>query len=197
MRNCLLPLFSCLLLLVSCKAESEFSTWACRFSYDNSVYLDAVLSSAMNSGSRGMFCQISETSRAGVLYLTFVSSNGEQSEKRQTAMEQQANYIMGLNNGIIVGFQTFVTEIEDPIYHGFVAYDVQCPNCVRSANNYVNPAFPVRMASTGIATCSKCGRRYDMNNGGIILNGEKDDTGLEKYVATTTGPLGFISVFRR
>jgi len=182
------------LMLVGCNADQEFSTWPCRFSYDNSVYLDDVLASAMNNGSRGVFCQISETSSKGVRYLNFTSSTGQQSQKRETAMEMQANYILGMNNGIIVGFQTLNT---DGAYGGFVAYDVQCPNCVRANNNYINPTFYIRMAATGIATCSKCGRKYDLNNNGILQNGQAGDTGLEKYVANTTGPFGFISVFRR
>jgi len=182
------------LLLVGCQAEQEFSTWPCRFSYDNSLYLDPVLSSATNNGSRGVFCQISEESRGGVKYLVFTSSNGETSRQKETALELQANYVIGINNGIIVGFQTLIT---DGVYGGFIGYDVQCPNCVRSNNNYINPTYPVRMASSGIATCSKCGRKYDMNNGGIIQNGSEGDTGLEKYVATTTGPDGYINVFRR
>ena len=153
------------LMLVGCNADQEFSTWPCRFSYDNSVYLDDVLASAMNNGSRGVFCQISETSSKGVRYLNFTSSTGQQSQKRETAMEMQANYILGMNNGIIVGFQTLNT---DGAYGGFVAYDVQCPNCVRANNNYINPTFYIRMAATGIATCSKCGRKYDLNNNGIL-----------------------------
>jgi len=191
-RNWLIGLV--VIMLMGCQADQEFSSWPCRFSYDNSIYLDPVLASAMNNGSRGVFCQISEEARAGAVYLNFASSNGEKSQKIETAMERQANYILGLNNGIIVGFQTLITE---GAYGGFVAYDVQCPNCVRTNNNYISPNYPVRMASSGIATCSKCGRKYDMNNGGIIQNGSEGDTGLEKYVATTTGPNGYISVFRR
>ncbi len=192
MRGWLIALIA--LLLTGCQAEQEFSTWPCRFSYDNSLYLDPVLSSATNNGSRGVFCQISEESRGGVKYLVFTSSNGETSRQKETALELQANYVLGINNGIIVGFQTLIT---DGAYGGFIGYDVQCPNCVRSNNNYINPTYPVRMASSGIATCSKCGRKYDMNNGGIIQNGSEGDTGLEKYVATTTGPNGYINVFRR
>jgi len=179
---------------MGCQAEQEFSTWPCRFSYDNSVYLDNTLASAMNNASRGVFCHISEESRGGALYLNFVSNNGESSQKVETAMERQAGYILGLNNGIIVGFQTLIT---DGAYGGFVGYDAQCPNCVRNFNNYINPTFPVRMSSTGIATCSKCGLKYDLNNGGIVQNGGEGDTGLEKYVAITQGPFGYISVFRR
>ena len=52
------------------------------------------------------------------------------------------------------------------------------------------------MDDKGIATCGKCGRKYDMNNGGILQNGEKGDTGLEKYAASASEPFGHLSVFR-
>ncbi len=149
----------------------------------------------MDAGSRGVFCQISEESRGGVKYLNFATNSGLTSQQRELALELQSSFVLGINNGIIVGYQTFVTE---GAYGGFIGYDVQCPNCVRNNNNYINPTYPVRMASSGIATCSKCGRKYDMNNGGIIQNGGEGDTGLEKYVATApNGPQGYLNVFRR
>ena len=40
-------------------------------------------------------------------------------------------------------------------------------------------------------------RRYDLNNGGLLLNGKEGDKGMEKYVAATTGPYGHVSVFRK
>lgn len=181
-------------LLLSCSAENEYSTWPCRFTYNNALYLDETLASAMNRDSRGVFCHISEETRVGVKYLVFRNNSGITSQKRETALETQAGYYLGLANGIIVGFQTFITD--DP-YGGFVAYDAQCPNCVRRENNMLSPHYAVTMSSSGIASCSRCGKKYDMNNGGIVQNGEQGDTGLEKYVATTTGPHGYISVFRR
>jgi hypothetical protein len=78
----------------------------------------------------------------------------------------------------------------------FVAYDVQCPNCVRQYNNTLSPNYRVVMTDKGIATCSKCGRRYDMNSGGVLQNGQQGDTGLEKYAASTSGPYSHLSVFR-
>ena len=188
----LLPLAICLL-LGACSAENEFSTWPCRFAYDNSINQDATLATAMDANSRGVFCQITESSRGGVKYLSFVNNQGEQSQVRETAMEQQANFILGLNNGIIVGYQTLVT---DGFGAGFAAYDVQCPNCVRATGNDISPNYRIVMSQTGVATCSKCGKQYDLNFGGIILNGEKGDKGLEKYRAATSGPLGLITVSR-
>ena len=190
--NALLPFYLfTFLLLVGCKADEEYSTWPCRFAYDNQVHQDATLASAISGGSRGMFCLITENTRNGKKYLQFLSNNGDSSEQPETAEEVQAKFILGLNNGIIVGFQTLNQEP----YGGFVAYDVQCPNCVRRENNTVNPNYRVTMESNGIATCSKCGRQYDMNNNGLLRNAQEGDTGLQKYVAMTDGQ--HVSVFRR
>lgn len=148
----------------------------------------------MNSGSRGIFCLISETTRGGATFLNFQTSDGQSSQQPESAEEVQARFVLGLNNGIIIGYQTLNS---DDAYGGFVGYDVQCPNCVNNENNTVNPNYRVTMANTGIATCPRCGRHYDLNNGGIVQDGANGDTGLERYVATTTGPFGVVSVFRR
>lgn len=191
--GCLLLAVSCCL-LAACSADEEYSTHACRFTYNNMIHNDPTLNSALNASSRGVFCLISENTRAGVRYLVFENNLGQTSKQQETAEEVEAKFILGLNNGIIVGFQTLNT---DGANGGFVAYDVQCPNCVSRTNNTANPNFRVTMESSGIATCSKCDKKYDMNNGGIILNGEEGDRGLDKYVASTTGPSGVVSVFRR
>ena len=170
-------------------AEAEYSTWPCRFAFDR---LNPTLTTSLNAGSRGVFCLITEQVQKGRKYLLFQNNIGLTSEPEpETAEEVQAKFILGLNNGIIVGFQTLIT---DP-YGGFVAYDVQCPNCVRNENNTINPNYRVTMDTKGIATCPKCKKTYDMNNGGIITNGSEGDTGLEKYVAITDGM--HVSVFRR
>jgi len=177
-------------LLSGCSgAEAEYSTWPCRFAFDR---LNPTLTTSLNAGSRGVFCLITEQVQKGRKYLLFQNNIGLTSEPEpETAEEVQAKFILGLNNGIIVGFQTLIT---DP-YGGFVAYDVQCPNCVRRENNTINPNYRVTMDTKGIATCPKCKKTYDMNNGGIITNGSEGDTGLEKYVAITDGM--HVSVFRR
>ncbi len=185
-------LLGIILVIMGCsKAENEYSTWPCRFAYDNSRHVDPVLGAAINEGARGVFCIITQDTRKGAKWLTFQLADGMQSEQMETAIEQQANFILGINNGIIVGFQTFVTAPNG----GFVGYDIQCPNCARNENNLVNPNYRVTVSSSGIATCSKCKKTYDLNNGGIIQNGVQGDTGLEKYVAVTDGQ--HISVFRR
>ena len=59
---------------------------------------------------------------------------------------------------------------------------------------FISPNYPVSMDSSGIATCKKCGKKYDLNNSGVVQNGEEGDIGLQKYLASTTGPFGYISV---
>ena len=181
------------LIFVSCEADNEYSTWPCRFAYDNSVHLDATLASAMDVNVPGMFCLITETVQGGVKYLNFKSNHNAVSSLAETEAEKRAEYILGLNNGIIVGFQNAV--LDDFGNALFVAYDVQCPNCVRQYNNTLSPNYGISMNDHGIATCGKCGRKYDLNNGGLLQNGQAGDTGLEKYAASTTGPYGLLSVF--
>ena len=185
-------------LLAACQADQEFSSLPCRLSYNNMVQQDITLASAMNANSRGVFCKIYQSAKAGALYFNFESNAGGKTQKPMTAEEkrdwQQDRIILGINNGIIVGFQNLVTQ---DAYGGFAAYDAQCPNCMRKNNNYLSPAYPLAMSVAGIATCTKCDKRYDMNNGGIVLNGEEGDKGLERYVGSTTGPMGVLNVFRR
>ncbi len=189
-----LLLLTSYLLLLSCEAENEYSTWPCRFAYDNGTHQDATLASAMNVNVPGMFCLITESVRGGVKYLHFKSNHNTESSLAETEAEKRAEYILGLNNGIIIGFQNAV--LDDFGNAKFVAYDVQCPNCVRQYNNTISPNYGVSMDDKGIATCKKCGRHYDLNNGGVLQNGQEGDTGLEKYAASTSGPYGHLSVFR-
>ena len=187
-------LTSSIILLMACKAENEYSTWPCRFAYDNSVHQDAALSSCMDVNVPGMFCLITESVHGGVRYLNFKTNHNTTSSLAETEAEKRAEYILGLNNGIIIGFQNAM--LDDFGNAKFVAYDVQCPNCVRQYNNTLSPNYGVSMDDRGIATCSKCGRRYDMNSGGVLQNGKEGDTGLEKYAAATSGTFGHLSVFR-
>ncbi len=190
----LLLLTSYLFLLSACQAESEYSTWPCRFAYDNSIHQDATLASAMDVNVPGLFCLITESVRGGVKYLNFRTNYNTTSSLAESEAEKRAEYILGLNNGIIVGFQN--SQLDEFGRAMFVAYDVQCPNCVRQSGNTSSPNYGVTMDDKGLATCGKCGRRYNLNNGGIVQNGQEGDTGLEKYAAATSGPFGHVSVFR-
>ncbi len=181
------------ILLCGCNVENEFSSQRFYFAYQNANFLDETLATAMNSMSRGVFCQISESVKGGAVYLKFSNNQGLSYEKKESSLEQRTSYIIGINNGIIVGYQT----LNDSPNGGFAAYDLQCPNCVRKHNSYTNPKYQLTMQNSGIAVCGTCGKMYDMNNQGIIQNGEEGDVNLIRYVATTTGPMGYLLVHNR
>ena len=159
----LLLLASCFL-LSSCGAEQEYSSWSCRFIFNNGTYLDQTLGAAINPTITGIFCKVTEQSRGGTRYLIFENNQGASSQHQMMAEELRQNLRIGQNNGIIVGVQNF---------DGFTAYDLQCPNCARRENNYVTPYYPVTLdkKGSGIVTCSKCGDQYDLNNGGLLVKG--------------------------
>jgi hypothetical protein len=169
--------------LGSCdKREFEYSSHRVRLVYDNSLHLDVTLSGAMNSLAPGTFCRISLSGN----YFTFNDNHGQNSRQPMTAQEQQRLPILGVNNesGVIVGFGL----LSDPAV--FYAYDAQCPNCYKSDSR---PRYQLSMTSDGKAKCSRCGRTYDMNNGGIVIDGGPGEK-LERYHASTTGPNGVLSV---
>lgn len=183
----LLLLVSCFL-LSSCGAEQEYSSWSCRFIFNNGTYLDQTLGAAINPTITGIFCKVTEQSRGGTRYLIFENNQGASSQHQMMAEELRQNLRIGQNNGIIVGVQNF---------DGFTAYDLQCPNCARRENNYVTPYYPVTLdkKGSGIVTCSKCGDQYDLNNGGLLVKGQEGDKGLERYRnARTEGPTGRVVV---
>ena len=183
------------LLLVACKAEYEFSQWPCHFSYDNSIHLDMTLNMAMNPNDPGTFCLIWEETQKGTKYICFKNNKGEQSRLPETAPEIEYRYRLGLNNGIYVGFASSV--FDKNMNFAFLGFDAQCPNCVDRTNNTLNPNFGIQVDEKGIGTCRECGKRYDLNNGGLVLDGEEGDKKMEQYVAATQGPNGHVSVFRR
>ncbi|MBQ8655729.1 MAG: hypothetical protein IJ527_01505 [Prevotella sp.] len=191
LRGTLLGVLSAALgLFTACNAESEFSSDPCYLLYHNAYYLDQTLAESMNPNARGIFCHISESQEGGYIYLNFRNTNGQSSRQRETALETKTRFVLGLNNGIIVGFQS----LNETPNGGFVAYDEQCPNCVRKHNSAYSPKYRLTTDGSGIATCSVCGKRYNMNNRGIILNPEENDVNLKQYIATTTGPQGDLFV---
>lgn len=178
-------------LMIGCGAETEFTSWPCRFVYDNSIHQEQTLATATNPMVTGIFCKITEESRGGVKALVFENNQGASTRKNETAEDLRNNLRLGLNNGIIVGVQSLGD-------FKFTAYDLQCPNCVRREKNYSSPNYRLTLDTkgSGYVTCSKCGDKYDMNNGGLLVEGKEGDTGLSRYRnAFTAGPLGVITVF--
>lgn len=179
--NCIIVNF----LLFSC-GDSQYE-YSSRHSYlvlDNSAHQDPTLASAMTPYS-GVFVAITLKNKGGAQYYQFTSNQGQSSESIFNAIDQRRTVLLGMNQGLIVGYSTW-SDLT------FYAYDRECPNCF-------NPdVVPIRskalqMSSTGIATCQSCHRKYDLNSGGIVVDGDKGDK-LVRYRAGTTGAYGVLNV---
>lgn len=187
----LLPLASYLLLLTSCGAEQQYTSWSCRFIFNNGTYLDQTIAVAINPTVSGIFCKVTEETRGGTRYLVFENSHGATSRHQMMAEELRNNLRIGQNNGIIIGVQSMGDN-------SFTAYDLHCPNCARRENNITNPTYPVAFDAKipGFVNCTVCGDQYDLNSGGLLIKGKEGDKGLERYRnARTEGPTGRVTVF--
>ncbi|SFF87404.1 hypothetical protein [Prevotella sp. KH2C16] len=175
--------------LTSCGGEEfTYSDYHCNLTIDNSKHLDQTLNSALNPNSKGIFCKISHKISSGALYFVFKNSQGLTSESIFNAIDQrlQSQNRLGMNNGVIVGYG----NLSDPAQ--FYAYDAECPNCFDD-NAIPRKSYPLGMNSSGIATCGKCGRQYNMNTGGNCIN--NSGRGLTTYRATTTGANGRLHIY--
>lgn len=122
-------------------------------------------------GNPGMFCAINFPN--GNYH--FVSSDGKNTyDYRPTAMDQYgkpecvAGFIVGMPN-----IPDFSGQFAP------VAYDLVCPECFTSTSIQRS----LSIAQNGWATCSRCNRSYDLNNGGIVVQGEAGRKLLRYHVA--------------
>lgn len=168
-------------------ALDEFSKTPCRVVIDNALHLDATLASAMNSVSSGVFCVIRETTENGVQRYIVSSNYSLSSSFILNAIELKTTRIVGMNNGIIVGFG----NLDNPAI--FYAYDRECPNCY-DPDVIPIKSRPLSIDEKGWATCKVCNRVYNLNNRGYIIEGEQG-LPLTRYRAQTSGPYGTLSVY--
>jgi len=175
-------------LLLACgNMENEYSSSHCYFVFDNSVHQDAVLASSCNAASPGIFCIATKrTGAGGATYFDFTSSSGTTSSQLANAVDLRRTSILGYNGGLIIGFG----NLSYP--YTLYVYDRECPNC------FDPDAIPVRskplsISGSGMAKCGVCGRKYDMNNGGIVSDGDAGNK-LTRYRGSTTGPYGVLTV---
>ena len=162
-------------------ADFEYSGYPCYFTFNNSASQSPALASATNPGSPGIFCRIT---MSGGAYFNFATNQGLSDRVPLTAIDKQREYRIGVYNdtGIIVGYG----NLNNPAT--FYAYDSQCPNCFESSNP---PRYQLTMHTDGTAECGSCHRKYDMNNGGLVVSGDAGDK-LIRYHGSTIG--GVVSV---
>jgi hypothetical protein len=187
-RNFLLSLLACLPLLSCQNAMDEYCRRPCYVVVNNAEHVDETLAAAMNNLTPGVFCLIRKTMSGGASQFSFSTNTGLSSTSLFTAKEQRMSLIFGLNNGVIVGYG----NADSPAT--FYAYDYECPNCFDPDAIPVK-SKPLTMDEKGRAKCQVCGRVYDMNNRGYIIEGEtKNSLPLNRFPADTSGPHGVLIV---
>ena len=182
MTKTLKTLCLCVLMALSACGDTQdlYVKGRCRLFFDNTTHNDATLATAMTPYS-GAFVTITAQNSQFV----FTSNQGLSSKVNMTAVDTQRGYILGMNNGIIVGYGSSVDGT-------FFAYDRECPNCY-DGNSFSTRSYKISVNEFGIGTCANCHRQYDLNNGGIVSKGDAGNK-LSRYYATTTGSYGKLNI---
>lgn len=148
--------------------DGFYSGYRAFFRYNYVLTTQPLLSAV---GNPGMFCTITFP---GGNY-RFVSSDGKTTfDYRPTALDQYGK------PECVAGFIVGTPNIPD--FNGqftLAAYDLVCPECFISTS--IQRSLGV--AQNGWAACSRCGRSYDLNNGGIVVQGETGRKLLRYHVA--------------
>ena len=185
-RGMTLLLLSLLLGIMACgDVQNEFTSMHCLVHFDNMIHSNAVLAGAMTSNS-GIYVRITLTVKDGARCFLFENNQGQSSISKLNAKDEKPPQIVGQNDGLIVGF----CMLETPAV--FYAFDAECPNCF-NFDQMDFRSYRLQMSSSHIATCNACKRKYDLGNGGMIIEGENGKK-LDRYFAKSTGPYGVLSV---
>ena len=166
------------------EAEFEYSSAPCYLIIDNSLHHDATLASALTRYSN-TFVTITIKTKSGARYFSFTNNVGKHTESIFNAYDERRSLLLGYNGGLIVGFGNSVDGI-------LYAYDRECPNCF-APNMLPLKSRPLSVSENGIAKCGYCKRQYDLNNRGIISQGDKGKK-MTRYNCHATDPYGILTV---
>ena len=154
------------LAISSCDVESPASGYQVYFTCDMAFHPFNQISS---------FGQFITVKRKGTKSYAVTDANGHTTTYNLTEMELRQPYYYGLG-GLIIG----TPSMED----GRIwAYDLACPNCDMAR-------YRLQIDNVGLATCNNCGCIYDLNCGGIPIEGKSRI--LWRYRVHTAGT--FITV---
>ena len=150
-----------LLLCVACNENELVSRKYCdlpaRFSYNP---VSAVSQLYTSCNSMGQWCTIIASGQQFV----FANPEGSTSVNR-TAVQNYTGFYLGLS-GFLVGLPSIPELGTD--YPVVTCYDRACRNCYEEAH----VTKPLTLKTGGRALCPKCDRTYDLNNQGLISQGE-------------------------
>ncbi len=159
MRERLLAAIIMLSGLVSCtQSDSLYCHIPASLVVDN-VYQAPALYTACNS--LGEFCKVTMDGQK-----IYFQGSKETSSINRVALGNYTATILGLG-GLIIGLPD-LPEIGKDVSQ-VVCFDLNCPNCYEQYEGITK-----RMELSGsTARCKGCGRTYDLNNLGIVSQGDK------------------------
>ena len=143
-------LLSAAILLSGCEEESPYSGYRVNFSFDSGIH------PYIQAKSFGQFICV-ERKGAGQYTLTD-ARGGKQIVNIPQIQLQQNPFYYGLG-GLIIGTPSAYGD------GSLVAYDKACPKC-----DYSNRKVVIDYVM-GYAKCDKCNSTFDLNSGGIAIEG--------------------------
>ncbi len=164
----------CLLSMDSCqKAEDEYTTHQCYFSFNSSYHNASRLISVVNSYET--YAIVTTRTLTGKTYAVVTSIFGTDNTEDNitTDLETQRTHILGLSNGLIIG----KSSMDQTLY----AFDRQCPNCFASTNM---TNAPLQWSDNNYTVkCNRCGRKYSLANRGIVSEGTPGESLLRYRIS--------------
>ena len=158
-------------LLSSCeKAEQPYSNILVRLTLSATNLIPQLNSSLNNPGE---FCTITAHNSTYVFHSPGLR---EDYVHELTELERKSNFVLGLS-GLIVGTPIMAEQLTTQA--NVVCFDIACANCYEEASITRN----LTLRESQRAECSRCGRRYDLNTQGIVIDGPTGRS-LFRYRAT-------------
>lgn len=155
------------LMLMGCgNSQEDISSEPCYFYFSLANHPASILRNSLtgiNSFVRVRCGYRSTASGARVMhvYVGAFGANAEEDNTITSELELRHDYVLGVYNLLYIGYSTGDNKL--------MAYDGQCPNCygetglTRYALDWSHSGLYVR--------CSSCGREYDLNNRGFVVDG--------------------------
>lgn len=151
-------LFTLSTFLSSCsQAENLYDSWRVYFVVQNTNTID-VLNAALTG--MGEFC--TAVKKGNTIEYTNLKKT---TPVNLTALDQRRNYLFGRGTGFVIGHTSLISSrFPDQV----VCYDAVCSNCYENYSINRN----VQLLSGSRAQCSSCQRIYDLNELGMVAQGE-------------------------
>lgn len=162
-------------ILSSCEeAESLYSRFYAYFRY---TPVSAKPNLYRACTSLGEFCTITYPPSAQQNYVVKSPTTSSSVDYiPRTALQGYRDFVLGVGGGLVLGMPMIPEMLEQE--SKVVCYDLCCSNCYQDYHIQKH----LTMHAEGLASCISCGRTYDLNNMGIVSEGDAGRSLFRYYV---------------